>query len=150
MKYILSIIILSAVLFSCSNNSTEENKEIIEVEKPQIIIEGLNITSVDSVVELYKNDIKSAKLKEDYILVDFFRVYNEAINRINGDIYGLESFQELNTLYEENPSEKALEIKNSLNENGLSIKSSEGEIYLTLNTKHISKEFSPLLSEEGK
>ncbi len=149
MRNILSIIILSAVLFSCSNNAAEENNKTIEVSNPQIIIEGLNITSTDSIIELYKNDIKVAKLKEDYILIDFFRVYNEAIDQINESLYGLEGFQELNTLSDEQPSERALQIKKSLNENGLSCQSSEGEIYLSLNTEYINNEFSPLLSEDA-
>lgn len=149
MKHILSIIILSLVLFSCNNNPTSENTETIVEVNPQIIIEGLNITMADSVVKLYKSDITKAKLKEDYILVDFFRVYNEAIEEINGDLYGLEYFQELNTLAGDNPSEKAKKFEKSLNENGISFQSSEGEIYLTLSTKYISEEFSPILSAEA-
>lgn len=148
MKNIIAIIFLSALLFSCNNTTKENNKEeaIEEVYVP-IIIEGLDISYVSDVFELFKSDIENDKLKEDYILVDYFRVLDEVVEGLNQNISTIDSSVNINSLSSDSPSEKAKDFEKSMNENGLSIQFSEGFMFFNYDPQFIGKQLTPYLSD---
>ena len=143
------IIILSIVfLISCNNEQNEKQIDktlLVESTNKQDMVFDWGRTKLlkqNLILELQSSE------KADGLLISFLSDYDEVINENNNILFGLESYDSLNTIMNESNGviyNNALEFKKQADSSGFSISSSEGMIYLAESTKYLKLDILPLL-----
>jgi len=169
--------ILSLIFFACQNRNQESqskaNVDHIDIEtgdeKPNETIsqsqkwdKTFNWSRIPLLKEQLKLDLERDPNEIDKTLIRFLDEYEAMVREFNNILFDLDNYDSLNTIAhapDYTIDESAREFKKQAEKNGLRIASSEGMIYLTMNTGYlnsnvynqldsVSREFLSLYIEE--
>ena len=164
MKYNSVLIVIFSLIFFACQNRNQESQSVINLDNIDIDTKAeeqsgkisqsqnwdkiFNWSKLHLLKEQLILDLKNDTNQTDKALIRFLDEYDKLVREFNNILFDLDNYDSLNTLAyapDDNIHESAKEFKKQVEKNGLNVASSEGMIYLTMNTRYLNSNIYNLL-----